>query len=468
MTKTRTVIVRRPRSGAVLEWRPSSEHAPLRELVQMLEEDPESADAAPIDLMDQDTARLLDPESEVGELGAGVLVAKGRFFRHALDQLEALQVQIPSLMSFTPMADAPVISVELRVPALQVLFGKAAVRIRGRHQLLVVLPSTFPEAQPRLVWLTPIFHPNVIMDRDVWPPGLAWGNGAGLITLLSALIDTVAGLNVSVRGRLSLSRRRPLNDLASPWFRKHGPQVADYGRRSLCVDMWRPEQLPLSSSNEAWVLQGSLHGGGPLVFLSGRSHRGLERFAKHAAGWLHGTRGLQGERPWYYIDRVVPWRPGTEAPPGAIGLLERTGAIQEQVWSEPDAPIIAACDDDGISLRTGAEGARLSGYFVEDDITPADVTPPLIRVGPVADTEPTEIPELGTDPEPSLIPISLVAAVCPYCGGTCGPDRAWGACPECATDTHADCHDQIGGCPDTSCSLCPLYLGSAARAPFGR
>ena len=456
MTKTRTVIVRQPRSGAVLEWRPSSERATLRELVQMLEEDLDSAEAAPIDLMEQDTARLLDPESEVGELGGGVLVAKGRFLRHALDQLEALQGQSAAVAGLKPVAGSPVIGVELRVPALQVPSGRPGVSIRGRHQLLVVLPSTFPEAPPRLVWLTPIFHPNIVMDRDVWPPGFEWGEGSGLLQLMGAMIDTVAGLNVSVRGRLSLSRRRPLNHEASSWFRKHGSQVATYGRRSLYADMWLPEQLPLTSSNESWVLEGVLTGGGPLVFLSGRFHRGLERFAKHAAGWLLGARGLQGGHPWYYVDRAVPWRAGSPAPPDAVGLLNRTGASPEPIWSASEAPIIATYND-GISLRTGAEGTSLGGYFVENDVQPAGVTPPLIRV--VAETEPAEIPEIGVDSEPSLTRVSLVAAVCPYCGGACGPDRTWGACPECATDTHADCYEQIGGCPDTSCSLSPLHLG---------
>ncbi len=456
MTNTRTVIVRQPRSGAVLEWRPSSERATLRELVRMLEENPDSAETAPIDLVEQDTARLLDPESEVGELGDGVILAKGRFLRHALEQLEALQGQSPSLASVKPVEGSPVIGVELRVPALQLSAGRPGVSIRGRHQLLVVLPSTFPEAPPRLVWLTPIFHPNIAMDRDVWPPGFEWGEGGDLLPLMSAMIDTVAGLNVFVRGRLSLSRRRPLNDEASSWYRKHGSRVGTYGRRTLYADMWLPERLPLTSSNESWVLEGVLNGGAPLVFLSGRFNRGAEQFAKHAAGWLMGARGLQGDRPWYYVDRAVPWQPGSPAPPEVVGLLKRSGASPEPAWSAPEAPIIAAYDD-GISLHIGTEGERSEGYFVENDVQPPGDAP-LIRVGPAAGAEPEAIPDIGVDAEPSLTPVSLIAAVCPYCGGTCGPDRDWGACPECATDTHADCYEQIGGCPDTSCSLSPLHL----------
>jgi hypothetical protein len=423
----------------------------------MLEEDSDSAEAAPIDLMEQDTGRLLDPESEVGELGGEILVAKGRFLRHALEQLETLQGQSPSLAGLTPVAGSPVIGVELRVPALQVAPGRPGVSIRGRHQLLVVLPSTFPEAPPRLVWLTPIFHPNIAMDRDVWPPGFVWGEGSGLLQLMSAMIETVAGLNVSIRGRLSLSRRRPLNNEASSWYRKHGRQLESYGRRSLYADMWAPERLPLTSSNESWLLEGVLNGGGPLVFLSGRFNRGLERFAKHAAGWLLGASGLQGERPWYYVDRAVPWQPGLPSPADAVGVLRRTGTSTGPAWSASEAPIIAA-DDDGISLHIGTEGTRLGGYFVENDVPPAGDTP-LIRVGPAAGAEPDTIPGIGVDSEPSLTPVSLVAAVCPYCGVTCGTDRDWGACPECTTDTHADCHEQIGGCPDTSCSRSPLHMG---------
>ena len=326
MTKIRTVIVRQPRSGAVLEWRPSSERASLRELVQMLEEDPDSPEVAPIDLIEPNTARLLDLESEVGDLQGEVLVARGGFLRNALDQMEALREQSPSLISFTQVAGSPVIGAELRVPALQATPGRPGVRIRGRHQLLVVLPSTFPEAPPRLVWLTPIFHPNIAMDHDAWPRGYEWNKSSSLLQLVSALIDSVAGLNVSVRGRFSLSRHKALNDQATSWFRKNGQQIANYGRLSLHSDMWRPEQQPLTSSNESWILEGVTHGGDPVVFLSGRFHRGLERFAKYGPGWLLGTRGHQGKHPWYYIDRAVPWRPESSAPPDTIGLLRHIGA----------------------------------------------------------------------------------------------------------------------------------------------
>ena len=459
MTKTRTVIVRQPRSDAVLEWRPSSERASLRELVQMLEEDPDSPEAAPIDLIEPDTARLLDLESEVSDLQGGVLLARGGFLRHALDQLEALREQSPSLISFTQVAGSPVIGVALRVPALQATPGRPGIRIRGRHQLLVVLPSTFPDSPPKLVWLTPIFHPNIVMDQDAWPPGYEWSETSSLLQLVSALIDNVAALNVYVRGRLSLSRRKLLNDQASSWFRKYGQQVADYGHRSSHSDMWRPEQQPLTSSNKSWVLEGVMHGGDPLVFLSGRFHRGLERFVKYGPGWLLGTRGNQGKHPWYYIDRAVPWHPESSAPPDAIGLLRHAGANSEPVWSSPETPIIATHDNGGISLRTGIEGTRLEGYFIENDMPLSDITPPLIRVGPATEPEPSVIPDIDVDPEPALTQVSLVSAVCPFCSGPCGTDRAWEACPECTTDTHVDCYEEIGGCPDTSCSLSPLYLG---------
>ncbi len=459
MTKIRTVIVRQPRSGAVLEWRPSSERASLRELVQMLEEDPDSPEVAPIDLIEPNTARLLDLESEVGDLQGEVLVARGGFLRNALDQMEALREQSPSLISFTQVAGSPVIGAELRVPALQATPGRPGVRIRGRHQLLVVLPSTFPEAPPRLVWLTPIFHPNIAMDHDAWPRGYEWNKSSSLLQLVSALIDSVAGLNVSVRGRFSLSRHKALNDQATSWFRKNGQQIANYGRLSLHSDMWRPEQQPLTSSNESWILEGVTHGGDPVVFLSGRFHRGLERFAKYGPGWLLGTRGHQGKHPWYYIDRAVPWRPESSAPPDTIGLLRHIGADPEPVWSSSETPIIATYENDGISLRTGIDGTGLAGYFLENDIALSGVTPPFIRVGPATEPEPSVILSVDIDPEPALTPVSLVAAVCPFCSGPCGTDRAWGACPECTTDTHVDCYEEIGGCPETSCSLSPLYLG---------
>ena len=459
ITKTRIVIVRQPRSGAVLEWRPSSERASLRELVRMLEEDPDSPEVAPIDLIEPDTARLLDLESEVSDLQGGVLLARGGFLRHALDQLEALREQSPSLISFTQAAGSPVIRVALSVPALEATPGRPGVRIRGRHQLLVVLPSAFPEAPPRLVWLTPIFHPNIVMDQDAWPPGYEWSETSSLLQLVSALIDSVAGLNVSLRGRLSLSRRKALNDQASSWFHKYGQQVADYGRRSLHTDMWRPEQHPLTSSVESWMLEGVMHGGDQLVFLSGQFHRGLERFAKYGPGWLLGTRGHQDKHPWCYIDRAVPWRPETSAPPDTIGLLRHVAADAEPVWPSPDTPIIATYKNYGLSLSTGIDETRLEGYFIENDMPLSGVAPPLIRVGPATEPEPSVIPDIDVEPEPALTRVSLVAAICPFCSGPCGTDRAWGACPECTTDTHVNCYEETGGCPETSCSLSPLYLG---------
>jgi hypothetical protein len=478
MTRIQSVIVRDSTDGAILEWRPPSGDAKLTELVQMLEDRHVGTAGTVIDLLEEATGLPVDPDTSVDALGEPKLVARDRFVGHALRQIAAVRGQFPSLLDFHFTQGSPVVRLELRCPALVRTDepGRAQVRIRGRHELLMVLPRSFPTVAPRLIWLTPIFHPNIVADHDAWPPSFTWEEQPSLVALLGALVDTLVGLNVATTGRLSLARQKPLDPDASSWFRKHGRAIADLGRQAVHGHGRLAHGIPIVSSGTTWILEGAVAGGGPLVFLSHRFRHGFCQFSEDAAGWLIGRHGEWKGSRWVYIDRLAPYYIGSARPESAIGVSH--GPVGGAMPASPALamPLGAEMKDGRPVFRLDGHADEVSGYFVEYQARPGPATTETreyrdgasqIRVGAPSGTA-GESDATTQDDAPQgsgednaagiLTERALDYPECGYCGSYCDSDREWGTCPQCRDEIHTDCSEQLGGCANTECRRSPLYI----------
>lgn len=83
-----------------------------------------------------------------------------------------------------------VVNMELsRTPGPTVLNGKVVQRFH--HRLRLVIGPDYPFTKPTVVWLTPIFHPNIMMPEDgghVCTKLLEdWSFGSTMITFIKGL-----------------------------------------------------------------------------------------------------------------------------------------------------------------------------------------------------------------------------------------------------------------------------------------
>ena len=222
MNKDLQFFVKGIHGRGLLVWLPSSETTKISELLGLLKATLPTTQAGPIDVIEESTGRPIGADTMVSSLECRNLLVKDRFIRHTARHLEALKAQSPALAGFEVLPDSSVFRLKFNLPGLVRLekIGPPRIFLRGRHELLMILPGSFPEVAPILVWQTPVFHPNIAADSEVWPPGLHWGNTTNVVALVEALGETLVGLRTATKGPLNLTMRRPLNPEASSWFRK--------------------------------------------------------------------------------------------------------------------------------------------------------------------------------------------------------------------------------------------------------
>ena len=357
--------------------------------------------------------------------------------------------------------------------------GQRQLFLRGRHELSVIIPQSFPDSAPRLIWLTPVFHPNLAADAEVWPPGFSWDENRNLVTLISALLDTLRGQLVATRAPWNLTGIQPVNPGASSFFRKNRRRLADLARSAEVAPNRAPTGMPLTSDSTTWRLEGALSGGAPMIFLSPRFYEGFITLADYGPAWLAGRQGHWAGCDWYYVDRMVPSYKGADQPLSAIGVCQDTVSRREPLLKGSQLPIYVQARDGRPVFRPGRESCEVGGYFVRHELSvPAESarsgapTPkPPIRVvskgatwTPTAELEIMEPAEQIGDTEGSgagegrLVHQKMEPSLCVYCGAICTPDQEWGICQECDTVAHAECTDKLGGCPSTGCRRSPLYI----------
>ena len=94
--------------------------------------------------------------------------------------------------------------------------GSASVVPCDEHEVHVRLGAAYPRMMPELVWISPIFHPNVSASGVVWLGGYSthWVPSLSLDELCSMLWDIVRYRNYDVES--------PYNREAAAWARSQG------------------------------------------------------------------------------------------------------------------------------------------------------------------------------------------------------------------------------------------------------
>ena len=173
MNDPQNIFVRQAGRASLLEWRPSSADARLEELYWLLEEDGLVEEGDYADLVEESTGGRVEPSTPASSLQNKALELRAKFVGYALHQLRLFQSQSSPRFDFELLPRAPAIKLAMRYPGLiqRVVNGQPRVYVRDRHQALMTIPKVFPEKAPSLVWLSPVFHPNLAEGDQVWPPG---------------------------------------------------------------------------------------------------------------------------------------------------------------------------------------------------------------------------------------------------------------------------------------------------------
>ncbi len=468
---------------ALLEWLPSSGTARIYELLDLLKATLPAYETESIDLIEESTGRPVGAETEVESLECRTLLIKDHFIEYTARQLESLKAQSRVLAGFEVPPNSSVFRLKLHLPGLVRVKEDNLCRVfvRGRHELLMILPGSFPEVAPKLVWQTPIFHPNLAAHSEVWPPDYHWEDAHGVVPLIEALGETLVGLRTTSKGLLNSLRRRGLNSEASSWFRKHRKSIATFGGKAIYALVDAYVGFPLFSQGSMWRLTGRLTGGSPLIFLSPLFWNGIPSLAENAPRWLLGQRGALGELRWYYVERMAPVHGSGIQPDTAIGLYPGRGIGSSPSWNDECSPLQMGSKDQQTVFRYGKNSREVKGYFTRignhpDERIPGRPPPSIaglqIRVGGQGGnwTQPGEseiidsLSEEGQSQEqrrgsPQIIERAQRPQLCMYCGTICASDEDWRVCDRCDTPVHEDCWELLGGCAYTGCTRCPLFVG---------
>ena len=480
-SKPQPIVVRIPEHDQLLEWRPSSADAPAAELIDLLAQD--GHHEQPTELVDGSTGQPISKDTAASALKDTTVVARVDHTEEVLQQLDLFQSQAKGILAFETWSNSSVLRIELRYPGLARADGLPDGRIflRGRHQIMMFLPASFPDTPPQLTWLTDIFHPNFVPQQQVWPPGFHWERNRSVLALLAALAETVLGIRARTRGTLQLFRKRPLNPEASVWFRRHRKAMARFAQAAHVPLEQRFGALPLSSVDVQWKLLGRLTGGQPLVFLSDRAWEAIPRMRGRVLGWLIGEQGLWRNVRWFYVDSVFPAILNGFRPKAAVGaLIDDSSNSKVLLENGHDGQLMARLRNDALVLSVDQKD-QIEGYFVkgyarpQTDFEEPSLAPKIVvRRNNGASLHSAEGPTAATDcekqveqnPRPTsgvLRPLSQTPEICQYCtvGDTQLNDLS--ACGSCGSFVHSRCRARLGGCPDTRCPESPLYTGGRGR-----
>jgi hypothetical protein len=360
------------------------------------------------------------------------------FVGDAEDKLALLRAQYKGRFNFHRPSGSTLFVLDFGFAGVseQVVRDNHRVMLSGNHQALMYLPVGFPAQAPSLIWLTPIFHPDLYPQRQVWPPRFAWEQAPRIPALLGALIETLVGLRADVGRFRGLLGGESEGRRASSWYRKNRSAVTAFGESQLLSTSSLGGAFPLDLPNAGWRLVGRVGGAEPVVFLSQGAQRAFSSQG-FGPGWLAGTGGKRGGEDWVYVERVVSADVGGQPPQGAVGVL---GAIdgRPEVLGRGEPFLRATAKPDGTGPRIEFGGHELSGHFVG-------------QLG-TGDTDGSDLPKIRVDAEPT-------AGDCPYCRGPLTGSDEWHPCPSCEVAAHGTCRERLTGCPNTACADSPLRSG---------
>ena len=309
----------------LLEWRPSSIDTPIGDLIELLRENGYGGEF--VELVEQSTGQPVDALTTAESLDDATIVKRNDLVTFALHQPELIRTQVSCAFDFEQLPNSSVIRVELRYPGPveRNTHAERRVFVGACHQLLMFLPASFPEKAPLLIWLTPIFHPNLLSQEQVWPPGFTWAESPNLLSLFGAVIETLLGARALTRGPLQLTRRRTMNPEASSWFRKRRKALVGFAENTRLSAGGSYDALPLNAAGAEWRVSGPLTGGCPLVFFSDRASQALREWRRFTPAWLLGEQGASQGVDWFYVDALFPAAFGGFCPQAAVGILATEG-----------------------------------------------------------------------------------------------------------------------------------------------
>lgn len=471
-SQSQPIIVRVPDHDRLLEWRPSSAFAPAAELIDLLAQD--GHHEQPTELVDGSTGQPIGKDTAASALTNATVVARTDHTADALRQLDLFESQANGTLAFEHWSGSSVVRIDLRYPGFtrhDTLTG-GRIFLRGHHQLLMFLPASFPDAPPHITWLTDIFHPNLVSQRQVWPPGFQWDRNPSVLALLAALTETVLGIRAKTQGPLHFFGKRSLNPAANGWFRKHRKTLARFAQAVHVPVEQHFGTLPLSSSDVQWKLLGPVTGGQPLVFLSDRASDAISRMG--VRGWLIGEQGLWQDVRWFYVDSVFPAIQTGFRPKTAVGALVDDSSESEALSKTGhDGQLTARLRDDGLVLNVDREG-QIGGHFVKayarpqtDFEEPSATLKIVVRRNDIGSPDTAEGLAAAMDHEGrgdqnphvtsgTLGRLSQMPDVCQYCAMVSSQENELDACGSCGSQVHARCRARLGGCPDTGCAESPL------------
>ncbi len=389
-----------------------------------------------------------------------VSVRRG-FVGDAEAQLALLRAQYEGRFDFRRLSHSSLFLLDFGLGGFseQETSGTRRVVISGRHQALMYLPVGFPDQRPILIWLTPIFHPNLRAQRQIWPPAFSWEERPLVTSLVGALIETLVGLRLDSGRFRGLLGGRVGSRRASSWFRKNQTAISAFGETQLFSAASPWGVFPLDLPGADWRLIGPLAGATPLVFLSKAAMRAVSSEG-FGPGWLMGTRGSGRGDGWLYVDGVFPSDVGRPRPEAAVGVFHsENDRFAEQAGAGSFLIVSVGADRPGASLRLG--NRELAGHFV-GPLGTADTDGselPKIRVDAektTFDQEVEAVPAVGAVNCGVLVAVESSAGECPSCGGPLTGQQEWHDCPGCGIPAHGACRTRLAGCPAVACEESPL------------
>jgi hypothetical protein len=457
MPLVRPIFIRLIGIQQLLQWKPSSTKAPIGELYQYLNAYRPVDSIDEIELADEATGHPVDHTTTVSWLEGRVLIEAPEHMVRARRQLEDFSSQMGSLFRYQLLAHSCSVLMTLRSPGMVRYPSKSGYSffLRGKHEILMLLPKSFPEKAPTVIWLTPVFHPDLRAQEPAWPPGFSWDASPSVSMLLIAFLETLVGMRVSKRKTFIPTRPLVRNAEAYDWYRKHKGGMSEFARSRGYSLEERYNSLPLVKGSGQWRVVANLNGGEPLVFLSQRVIPGLREITRFGPCWMIGERGSWQGCSWTYVDRTVPYYGNGPIPATSVGFARQDGTAGDLQWRRPHDPLIAISENGEYNFRLGRKSDNISGYFLRGDCEP-NADPWRLTTTTQSLPVSSQSQSLCNGPSDGLIIGQMEPLLCSYCFETFA-DGEFHECSQCGGPLHPECYRQIDGCPRMSCEDSPLH-----------
>ena len=457
MPLARPIFIRLLGTQQLLQWEPSDTNVPIGELYHYLNAYRTVDSIDQIELADEATGHPVDHTTTVSWLAGRVLVEAPPHMAQARRHLDDFSSQMGALFRYQLVTHSNSVLITLRSPGIVRCpsRGGHSFFLRGKHEILMLLPKSFPKKPPTVMWLTPIFHPDLLSQEPAWPPGFSWDESPSLSMLVTAFLETLVGMRITKRKTFSPTRPLVRNPEAYNWYRKHKGCISEFARSRAYFLEESYNSFPLAKGSGQWRLVGNLEGGEPLVFLSQRVIPGLRGITRYGPCWMIGESGCWQGCRWTYVDRTVPYYGNGPIPATSVGFARQDGTAGDLEWRSPDDPLIAISKNGEHHFRLGTESGNISGYFLRGDCEPSSDPWRLTTTTPSFPVA-SQSQSLSRDPNDGLINWQMEPLLCSYCSETFA-NGEFHECPQCGGPLHPECHRQIDGCPRMSCEDSPLY-----------